>query len=576
MDASEVRGIRAALLGDPEVGAGNVLQKLIEHGAGPDGPGITFDVDVDGHPAWEPLTLGKLRERVAARAAWLHERGVRPRDPVAVYVTSSADCLLSFMALTWLGAIPALMNGALPDAIAAGYIRRLRGTGVIADAAHREALRDHRLDVAIHDAAQAGTGDPEQAPAHYRHHADDPIAITHSSGTTRVPAAVVHSHGSLFAAIRLVHLESARAPERTLCVFPAAHAAGIISTQLALCNRHEHMFLSAQGGASAGPGSASAGQRPQFSGSGEAVLDAIERWRPTGVYGFAVTWSELAGCDLSKRDLSSVRLWFNTGDCAHEAHVRKIVAAGSHVVYTREHGAALAPGSKFIDGIGSSEMGHSAFRVVHSTNTSRYGRCVGKPYPFADVVLFNTADGTEVPADQAGQVGHVGLKSPTLALGYWNDSVSTYRTRFRGYYLTGDLMYRDEDGFYYHVDRAIDAVDLGGGNWLYTAMSEERILVRCPDVRDCTVIAGSDAEGATVTDVFLQLADGAPAGADRTAAVREALGEPAAATLRRVVVVRDEDMVIGPTGKVRKFLMRERHLAAAGAGPGAGAGAGAS
>jgi acyl-coenzyme A synthetase/AMP-(fatty) acid ligase len=554
MDATEVRQVRAALLADPEVGAGNVLPKLIEHGAGPDGPGITFDVEVDGHPAWEPLTLGALRDRVAARAAWLHERGVRPRDPVAVYVSSSADCLLNFMALTWLGAIPALMNGGLPSAIATGFIERLRGTGVITDAAHREILGDQPVDVAIHaDAAEVGTGDPARAPGYYRHHRDDPIAITHSSGTTRVPAAVVHSHASLFAAIRLVHLESARAPERTLCVFPAAHAAGIISTQLALCNRHEHMFLSAQGG-QGGP----VGHGAQFNSSGEAVLDAIERWRPTGVYGFAVTWSELARFDLSARDLSSVRLWFNTGDCAHEAHVRPLVAAGSHVVYTREHGATLAPGSKFIDGIGSSEMGHSAFRVVHTTSTTRYGRCVGKPYPFADVVLLNTADGTEVPA---GQVGHVGLKSPTLALGYWNDSVNTYRTRFGGYYLTGDLMYRDEDGFYYHVDREIDAVDLGGGDWLYTSMSEERIMMRCPDVRDCTVIAGRDSGGAIVTDVFLQLAAGASEDADRTPAVREALGEPAAGTLRRVVAVRDEDIVTGPTGKVRKFLMRERHLA---------------
>jgi acyl-coenzyme A synthetase/AMP-(fatty) acid ligase len=183
---------------------------------------------------------------------------------------------------------------------------------------------------------------------------------------------------------------------------------------------------------------------------------------------------------------------------------------------------------------------------------------VGKPYPFADIALFNLEDGTEVPV---GQVGQVGLKSPTLALGYWNDSVNTYRTRFRGYYLTGDLMYRDEDGYYYHVDRAIDAVDLGGGNWLYTSMSEERIMVRCPDVRDCTVIAGRDAEGNTVTDAFLQLAADAPEDLDRTAAIREALGDPAASTLRRVVVVRDEDIVVGPTGKVRKFLMRERHLA---------------
>ncbi len=549
MSAPDIRDIRAALTADPDVGAGNALVKVIEHGAALDGPGITFDVDVDGHPAWEPLTLGMLRDRVAARASWLHSRGIGPRDPVAVYATSSADILLNFMALAWLGAIPALMNGAIPGDIAAGYIQRLRGTGVITDVAHRELLSGHDLGVPVYDAAEAGTGDPGRAPAHYRHHADDPVAITHSSGTTRVPAAVVHSHSSIFAAIRRVHLEAARAAERTLCVMPAAHAAGIISTQLALCNRHEHLFLSTQGG----------GQ----SRSGAGVLDAIERWRPTGVYGFAVTWSELARFNLAERDLSSVRMWFNTGDCAHEAHVRKLVAAGRHLAYSREKGAVLVPGSKFIDGIGSSEMGHSGFHVMHTSTSNRYGRCVGKPYDFAEIALFDLEDGTEVPV---GKVGQVGMKSPTLAVGYWNDSVATYRTRHRGYYLTGDLMYRDDDGYYYHVDRLVDAVDLGDGNWLYTAMSEERVLARCPDVRDCTVIAGR-VDTAVVTDVFLLLAPGADAGADHGAAVREALGGPGAATLRRIVIVADgdDDIVLGPTGKVRKFLMRQRHLAGAGA-----------
>ena len=85
------RNLRAVLAGDPELGTGNVLMKLREHGADPDGPGLTFDVDVDGHPAWTPLSLGALTERVAARASWLYEHGIRPRDPVAVYVTSAAE-----------------------------------------------------------------------------------------------------------------------------------------------------------------------------------------------------------------------------------------------------------------------------------------------------------------------------------------------------------------------------------------------------------------------------------------------------------------------------------------------------
>jgi acyl-coenzyme A synthetase/AMP-(fatty) acid ligase len=231
------------------------------------------------------------------------------------------------------------------------------------------------------------------------------------------------------------------------------------------------------------------------------VLDAIERWRPTGVFGFAVTWAELARFDLGQRDLSSVSNWFNTGDCAHETHIRRLVAVGSHPVRGQAGAVVEVPGSKFIDGIGSTEMGHSAFRIAHHKGSNRYGRCVGKPYPFADVALLDLTTGEPISDD--GAVGHVALKSPTLALGYWNDSAATFRTRFGGYYLTGDLMYRDGDGYYYEA-------------------------------------------------------------ATHEAAIREALGGPAAATLRQIMVAGEEDLVIGPTGKVRKFLMRQRHLAATG------------
>jgi acyl-coenzyme A synthetase/AMP-(fatty) acid ligase len=542
--------LRAVLAADPELGAGNVLLKLREHGADPGGPGLTFDVPVDGRPAWAPFTLGELTERVAARASWLHDRGIRPRDPVAVYATSAADVLLNYAALTWLGAIPALMNPNMTGDVAVLFIQRLRASAVLADIEHLPLLegQDFGGAVMLPEVSQAGIGDPAEAPPHYRHHADDPVAITHSSGTTRVPAAVVHSHASLFAAIRRLRLTESRPYRRTreLSVLPAAHTAGIITLNQALCNRYELAFLSNQGG--------------PFGRSGEAVLDAIERWRPTGVFGFAVTWAELARFDLSQRDLSSVGNWFNTGDCAHEAHIRRLVAVGSHPERTR-HGVVDVPGSKFIDGIGSTEMGHSAFQIAHRLGSDRYGRCVGKPYPFAAVALLDLDTGKPVPD---GVVGHVALKSPTLALGYWNDSVTSFRTRFAGYYLTGDLMYRDSEGYYYHVDRAADAVDLGGGNWLYTALSEERILASCPDVRDCTVVAGG-LDGHVVTDVLLILEPGADPDAGRDTAIREALGGPAAATLRQITVANEEDIVVGPTGKVRKFLMRQRHLAKTGA-----------
>ena len=84
--------------------------------------------------------------------------------------------------------------------------------------------------------------------------AEDPVAITHSSGTTRMPAAVVHSHQSLFAAVRAVRLTEPRqhGPVRELSAFPQAHTAGVIILNEALCNGYELLCLSEQGSAGAG------------------------------------------------------------------------------------------------------------------------------------------------------------------------------------------------------------------------------------------------------------------------------------------------------------------------------------
>jgi acyl-coenzyme A synthetase/AMP-(fatty) acid ligase len=418
----------------------------------------------------------------------------------------------------------------------AEYIRRLGAVGILTDAAHCEQLGP--LNPAIPflaDVTALGGGDPDEAPQPYSWYPTDPVAITHSSGTTGLPKAVVHSHASLFAAIRYrLTLPRPQGTDRLLSAMPCPHAAGLIVTNLGLCYGGEVAMVSKQ----TGPG----------------VLEAIERWRPHSVIGFSATWPDLVKADLPKHDLSSVALWWNTGDCAHEAHIRRLIACGSREVVGRG-GRERVPGSVFVDGIGSSEMGHSHFFIQHSADTNRYGRCIGKPHSFAETAVLGP-DGEELPP---GQVGELGTKSATLSLGYWNDSPRTYRTRVRGYFLTGDLVYRDEEGYYYHLDRKADSVDLGGGARLYTSASEERILANCPDVLDCTVVALRDGDR-VVTDVLLVLEAGADPALDRTDRVRDALAPEVAATLRQVLPVDDENIPVTPTGKVRKFVLRQRHL----------------
>ena len=527
------QGMRAVLAADPDIGAGNVLATVLAHGADPAGPGLIFDTEVDGRPAEHEFTLGELDTMVDARAAWLHARGIRRRDPVAVWATAAADTILSYLALTRIGAIPALMNGRMPPEIAAEFIRRLRARGVLADAAHAAALVGHDLGTELlGEPAELGLADPTAAPPHHRHHQDDPVVITHTSGTTGVPKAVLHLHRTLFASQRhLLSMPQAQGTNRVLNALPIPHTATVLMVCQILCNRGRMLNLTQQ--------------------DGPTVLAAIERWHPESVYGFAVTWADLARLELSDRDVGSVRMWFNTGDCAHETHIRRLVAVGSREVVTRA-GRTRITGSHFIDGLGSSEMGHNGFHVTHTPDSDHYGRRIGRPYKFAEVAVLDQ-DGNELPA---GAVGRLGFRSPTVSPGYWNDSATTYRSRLNGWLLTGDLVHRDEEGNYYHVDRDPDAVV---GDGYYTALSEERILAACPDVVDCTVVIASE-DGRIVTDVLLELATDADPGADRTEVVRAALGERVGGTLNRVAAVTEDDLPRGVTGKVRKVVLRAKHL----------------
>ncbi|MFE0463582.1 class I adenylate-forming enzyme family protein [Kitasatospora sp. NPDC058965] len=528
------RSLRARMAADEQLGAGNVLTTRMRLDLDVDAPALTFDTAVDEHPAVRPLTVRQLDVAVRARAAALAALGIRPRDPVVVHASAAADQVLGFLALARLGAIPALLNPLVDPERAARYIARLGAVGVLADAEHRAALAGR--DTAGTPLLPDLHGDPAHAPEPYPHWSGDPVAITHSSGTTGLPKAVLHSHESLFAAIRhRFALPRPQGAERMLSALPAAHAATLIAVNLALGSGAELLLLSQPDGAE--------------------VLDRIERWQPRGVLGFAATWAALARFDLSERQLDPVALWWNTGDCAHEAHIRRLVAVGSREQATRA-GRTRVPGSVFVDGLGSTEMGHSHFFLTHTPESDRYGRCVGKPHAFVDCRVVGP-DGAELGP---GEVGELITKSPTLALGYWNDSVTTQRTRLRGYFRTGDLVRRDEEGYYYHVDRLVDAVELPGGARLYTAMSEERVLAACPEVADCTVVARRDGDQ-VVTEVLLQLAAGADPAVDRTAEVVAALEPAVAPTVRRVAVVADEAIPLGPTGKVRKVVLREQRSA---------------
>jgi acyl-coenzyme A synthetase/AMP-(fatty) acid ligase len=545
---------RAQIIRDGALGAGNVIHRLKAYGRPLDEQVLWTDGTWQAPDGTRPtvLTLGELHGIVEEYAGWYHAQGVRPRDPVAIHTYSSTEFAINFLALTSLGAIPSFVNGNLRPEIAREYVRRQGAVGAITDQAHEKVLSDDLAELGLNFAVTAAdirteSRLPLPAGYPYSHHSTDPIIISHSSGTTGMPKAVPHTHETLlYAQLHRLRLSLGSSMGRLLVALPGSHNAAISVMLFGFLLRSPVLLLSSQ--------------------RGNDVLDGMESFRPSTVFAFAGTYGEMATSDLAARDLSSVEAWYNTGDAAHEAHIRELIALGSHETIGRDLKRQRVPGSVFTDGLGSSETGYSLFHNGHQPGQPNFERCVGKPMSFAEGAVL-AEDGTPLPP---GEPGRLGVRSPTLTPGYWNDSLTFHRLRLGGYWLTGDLAYRDEEGNFYHLDRAPDAIRTAEGI-VFSTRTEELLLRELPELDDCTVVAVAaegvradwDGDGQADAYALLQVSAAAEGveSADWTARVNEALSARGFPTLTGTLRMDASEVTKGATGKVLKREMRERFRA---------------
>jgi acyl-CoA synthetase (AMP-forming)/AMP-acid ligase II len=533
---------RTELVADATLGAGNFLHRITaSSGRVLDQPIVWTDRPWQSPwgDRYEHFSLLELKRASDWYAGWYYRLGVRPRDPVAVFTHSAVDLLASYVALTGLGAIAVLINGSLPPEIVADYVRRIGVAGFVTDAERYGAIlplvkKDSFFVRSITPLPASEAGElPPWYP--YAHAERDPVLITHSSGTTGIPKAVLMQHQNFFFAVRYrLGMPVPTGSERILSALPGSHNSAITMGMFALLNGIPIKLMSTQ--------------------SVDAVLVEIAKFKPSLVAGFSKTFSDLSEKDLSAHDLSSIQMWWNSGDAAHESYIRKLLAVGSHYEVDRE-GTRLVPGSAFTDGLGSSEMGHSLFYNVHRPGKARFGRCVGQPFKFVEAVVLSE-EGQQLPPFQ---VGRLGVKSPTLTSGYWNDSLLTWRSHLAGYWLTGDLVYRDEEGWFYHVDRTTDAIQTEAG-MVYSLQVEELLMAASPELVDCTVIGvPSEDTARTEACAFLQLrAEDVIDPAEWLRRVNQTLSQHKLLPLAKVVQVHKGELPVGVTGKVKKRELRAR------------------
>src|SRR3546814_12638027 len=108
-------------------------------------------------------------------------------------------------------------------------------------------------------------------------------------------------------------------------------------------------------------------------------------------------------------------------------------------------------------------------------------------------------DGSELGE---GEIGEIAIRGGIVMKEYWNRAAATEETLAGGWLHTGDVGYRDADGFYYVHDRIKDMIVSGGEN-VYPAEVESAIMGR-PGVADVPVIGALDdkwGEGVTALKI---------------------------------------------------------------------------
>jgi acyl-coenzyme A synthetase/AMP-(fatty) acid ligase len=534
---------RALIAADRTIGAGNFLHRILTYERDLDEPVFWLDrdwTDCDGG-ARRSFSLRVLKQVADAWAARYCALGVRPRDPVGVYTDTAMDVLVNHLALTGLGAIPILVNGNVEPPVTAAYLRHAGASGLITDRAHIDAAErfsesglELRFLVTTERLAAVPEGPlPRWYP--YRHHDDDPVLVTHSSGTTGMPKAVLNQHQRYFYGVRYrLRLPPTQGMgDRMLSALPPNHAAAVMAIMIAVAHGVPIKLVSSQ--------------------RADVVIAEVEEFQPSLVAAFSGTFAEMAAQDLSGRGLGSVQLWWSTGDAAHESHISKLATTGSH--YEIEGGVRTrVPGSIVVDSLGSTEMGFMHFAKVHRPGATVPERCLGRPLNFVDAVILSD-DGDQLPPYR---VGRLGVKSPCVTTAYWNDSIRTWRSQQGGYWLTGDFVYRDEEGQFYHLDRVTDAIETEGGT-LYSVLAEEILLRALPEIADCSIVGVPAAGGRMEAVVCASMR--ADADVDSEHWLRQAnlaLEGHSMPPLARFLQVGLDDIPLGATGKVRKYLLRER------------------
>jgi fatty-acyl-CoA synthase len=472
-------------------------------------------------------TYSELADRAAALSVGLQERGVGAGDVVALLSYNCTEFLEVVFAVNHLGAIVMPINWRLAAAEvryilehgeAKAFVCDESLSGLATEAADGLPIARLCLSTApmsgwesLADVRVAGDRQPHVTAA-----ADDTHRLMYTSGTTGRPKGVMLTHANI-AWKNLAHIVEFgfTSDDLGLACGPLYHVGALDLTTTTLIAVGATTILHTVFDA-------------------EAVVEEIERSRVTTVWlAPAMVNAIMALPNIEERDLSSVRVIINGGEKMPVPLIERI--------------QRTFPAAWFADAYGMTETVSGDTFLNHESLISKLGS-VGRPCLHLELDIWDEA-GESVAA---GERGEIVMRGPKVFKGYWRDPEATATAFAGGWFHTGDIGVRDEDGYLFIVDRLKDMIISGGEN---IAGSEvERVLYEHDAVLEAAVVAQAHERWGEVPYAFVVTQPDADVDAD-------ALLEHCRASLANFKVPTGvtflDALPRNPSGKVLKRELRD-------------------
>jgi fatty-acyl-CoA synthase len=212
----------------------------------------------------------------------------------------------------------------------------------------------------------------------------------------------------------------------------------------------------------------------------------------------------------------------------------------------------MFPNTSLYEAYGSTEAGIVTVLKPHEQLT-KLGSC-GREVVGSDIIRIYDAEGNLIT--EPNVVGEVYSRSPMVFEGYWKEPEKTAEAMKGEYFSAGDMGYRDEDGYYYLVDRKANMIISGGEN-IFPAEVENAVYC-CPKVKDVAVIGVPHEKWGELVTAVVVLREGESAEPSEISGFCK--GRIAGYKIPRTVIfIKGEEMPRGGTGKILHRELRERY-----------------